>query len=466
MGGVSACGAAPDLNRPWHTATPRNPAAAAQAATAPTATPPPAAAESEAASQLAAPAGAVTIAVDAENPPFMYADADGKAAGLYPKLLTAVFERMGVPVTVAAYPWKRALEMSEKGEVGVGGIYKNEKRLQIYDYSEPIYAEKILLYTPKGKSFDFNSVDDLQGKQIGILTGWSYGDEFDQAKEAGVFTVQEVSSDKDNLEKLLLGRVDAVAAIEAGASQIIEEKGYGDRFEVLPNPLVINDTYLVFSKGVQQLPLLGQFNQTLAEMKQDGTYAAITGQAPPATEATVSVPAGTKTVKLATLEWPPYVGSDMAGYGFTSEVVAAAFKQAGYNVTVNFLPWERVLQETEDGNYDAGYPAYYSDERAQKYLLSEPFAEGYTGFYKRKADNISYSTLEDLKDYRIGVVQGYVNSPEFDAADYLLKEEAIDEPTNLNKLLAGRIDLTVADRLVGQYIINTTLPEAKTNWSF
>jgi ABC-type amino acid transport substrate-binding protein len=165
-------------------------------------------------------------------------------------------------------------------------------------------------------------------------------------------------------------------------------------------------------------------------------------------------------IKLATLDWPPYVGQGLPQYGFTTAIISEAFKRAGYEVKVEFMPWARVLQDTEAGKYDAAFPEYYSDERAAAFFMSDPFASGPLGFYKRKADKITYTKLEDLKPYRIGVVRGYINTPEFDAADYLQKDEANSDEQNLQKLFAGRIDLIVIDKFVAQYLIETSVPEA------
>lgn len=218
---------------------------------------------------------AIEIAVDQSNPPFMYEDKNGQAAGLYPILLRAVFERMGVQAQVNPYPWKRALDMGEKGQVGVGGIYKNTRRLQIFDYSEVLYSEKIVLYVRTGQAFQFSKIQDLQGKTIGTLTGWSYGDEFDLARERGGFVVEEVGSDDENFKKLLLGRLDCIAVIELGAAEIILKEHYDEQIEELPVPLAVNDTYLVFAKNSPQAELLKNFNAILRAMKLDGSYVAL-----------------------------------------------------------------------------------------------------------------------------------------------------------------------------------------------
>ncbi len=217
------------------------------------------------------------IAVDSGNAPFMY-EKDHQAAGLYPLLMQEAFKQMGVAATIKAYPWKRALDMGSKGQVGIGGIYKTEQRLQTFDYSAPLFSEKLLIYVKKGNSFEFNKIDDLKGKTLGVLSGWSYGDAFDQAKAQGLFKTEEVSTDSTNFEKLLLGRLDGVVAIELTAQQIIREKQYADQIEALTTPLATNDTYLVFAKSAQQTALLEKFNVTLEGMRQDGTYDALVEQ--------------------------------------------------------------------------------------------------------------------------------------------------------------------------------------------
>jgi polar amino acid transport system substrate-binding protein len=171
-------------------------------------------------------------------------------------------------------------------------------------------------------------------------------------------------------------------------------------------------------------------------------------------------------IRLATLDWPPYVGENLPQKGFTTAIVSEAFKRAGYEVKIDFLPWTRALQQADEGNYDAVYPEYYSDERDKTFMFSEQFASGPLGFYKRKADPISYTKLEDLKTYRIGIVLGYINTPEFDAASYLQKETATSDEQNIRKLLAGRIDLIVIDKYVAQYLIKNSITEATGKLEF
>ena len=147
-----------------------------------------------------------------------------------------------------------------------------------------------------------------------------------------------------------------------------------------------------------------------------------------------------KTVSLATTDWEPYVGQNLKNYGFVSEIIAEAFKRAGYRVEYVFMPPKRVMKLVETGEYVAGYPAYYSAERTDRFFYSDPFAHSAVGFYKRKDVEIPYGNLRDLASFKIGVCLGFAYPHVFETADYLKKEVAKNEILNLRKLIQKRID--------------------------
>lgn len=215
----------------------------------------------------------VEIAVDEANPPFMYKDCNtGNAVGLYPELVRAVFREIGINAQILPMPWKRTLLMGKMGKMGIAGIYKNHDRLLIFDYSDAIFDEKICIYTNKNKLFNYNELSDLNGMRIGVINGWSYGDDFDKSKEDGSFFVEGNSSDELNFKKLELGRLDCLLAIQQSGDSIIEKLNLQNDIVKLKNPVVINPTYIVFAKKTNQQELIHKFNDVVNQMKQDGSY--------------------------------------------------------------------------------------------------------------------------------------------------------------------------------------------------
>ncbi|WP_252274220.1 substrate-binding periplasmic protein [Pseudomonas subflava] len=209
------------------------------------------------------------VALDNANPPFMYRQ-DGRAMGLYPRLLEAVFARIGEPLSLRPMPWKRALRRGAAGQMGIGGIYKNAARLEVFDYSAPIFEERLLLYVQRGRAFAFARTEDLHGKRIGVIRGWSYTEAFDQAARAGRIDAEEGGSDEANLRKLASGRLDAVVAIELAGQRLLAEPGL-ENLQALPRPLSTNATHLVFARQAGKRELLQRFDAALEAMRRDGS---------------------------------------------------------------------------------------------------------------------------------------------------------------------------------------------------
>lgn len=160
-----------------------------------------------------------------------------------------------------------------------------------------------------------------------------------------------------------------------------------------------------------------------------------------------------KKVKLATVEWPPFTVKNSADQGLSTKIVKEIFKTQGVEVEVYFMPWSRVMKSVKEGEYDAAYPAYYAEERKKFYDFSESFYASPVHLTTTVDSNIKSTILEELKNYKIGIVNGYVNSPEFDKADFLNKKKANSDKKNMVKLFGKRLDMIVIDKNCGEYLL-------------
>lgn len=170
-----------------------------------------------------------------------------------------------------------------------------------------------------------------------------------------------------------------------------------------------------------------------------------------------------KSVKFTSLDWPPFSGGTLPDQGVFIGVVRDALAKQGYKVEVTFLPWKRAVETaTNDASY-AGLLPIYPDDLTPGFFGSTVVMDSPLGFAERAEKPLVWSTLDDLKGRRLGVVMGYSNTPEFDAAvaDKRLKtDEAGDDLTNLRKLAAGRVDAAVVDLYVLDHLLDSS-PELK-----
>ena len=72
----------------------------------------------------------LTVAVDANAPPFMYQEHD-KIDGLYPLLVSAVCDRAGMACGLRALAWRRAMFELDRSAMAAAGIYKTASRAQL-----------------------------------------------------------------------------------------------------------------------------------------------------------------------------------------------------------------------------------------------------------------------------------------------------------------------------------------------
>ena len=165
-----------------------------------------------------------------------------------------------------------------------------------------------------------------------------------------------------------------------------------------------------------------------------------------------------KTISFAAIEWPPYTSVAFEDKGLLADIASKAFEKMGYQVSIQFMSWARVMNEVKEGRIDAAIGAYFSEERANDFYYSDPIYASPLVFCQRKDVSIQYTNLRDLAGYRIGVVRGYVNSAEFDAAEFLTKDPVNTDALNLKKLLKKRVDLIVIDAMTATHILRTTMP--------
>ncbi len=170
-----------------------------------------------------------------------------------------------------------------------------------------------------------------------------------------------------------------------------------------------------------------------------------------------------KQLKLATLDWPPYIDKDGCRQGWVMQSTIALLHHLGYGATVTFYPWARAVKQVESGKADILFPEYFIDPQAPSdvyqgtrrldhLVLSDSFGWGPIAFIKRKDHQLANAAdLSALSNEWIGVVRGYQNTPEFDRLMDLGSfkiVEALNDFNNLKLLLNRRVNLIVGDPLV------------------
>lgn len=201
------------------------------------------------------------------------------------KLLAALERELDVVFELRMYPWPRAERYALEGGGLIFGLPKTADRLNTLRYSDAASHRNLWLVTRSDATFNFNTLEDLRGKTLGIVRGYSYGEEFDNARGKRVFrTDEDISSRGTRLTRLMLKRVDAVLLfqpstqspreiemeIEAFMAPRLRAIGAAANagYKVLPKPLSTDSRQFFAIARVKDDGIIDRINTALARIQQ------------------------------------------------------------------------------------------------------------------------------------------------------------------------------------------------------
>jgi polar amino acid transport system substrate-binding protein len=142
--------------------------------------------------------------------------------------------------------------------------------------------------------------------------------------------------------------------------------------------------------------------------------------------------------------WAPY--SDKHGQGISTNIIKAAFNEAGIVVTIQVRGYARVLQDVKAGTLDAGYNVTRQKNTEQEFIFgAEPIFQANAYWYFLNTDNEAYGSLNQIPEgYRVGGIIDYEYGDAYELQRYKLKEVRVPRQAQLIKMLQqGRIDAAV-----------------------
>lgn len=160
-----------------------------------------------------------------------------------------------------------------------------------------------------------------------------------------------------------------------------------------------------------------------------------------------------QSLRLMANTSPPYADQQLPQGGLALELLEHIFASTGVKPTISIENWSRALEGARLGVYDGLATAWYSDERAQDLLYSEPYLRSNLIILKRHDDPRPYTDLRQLAGARLGVRADYaypVDLTEIPGV-VLVRENHLIQ--NLLNLLNGRVDFVIGDqRTVNQQL--------------
>lgn len=222
-------------------------------------------------SSLLAQEGPLKVGMSGQYYPFTFVEQD-QLKGFDVDVMKAIGEEMGLEVQFETANFSGLMGMLESGRIDTvaNQITITEERKKAYIFSEPYVYDGAQVVTKKGNT-EIRGVEDLKGKTVAVNLGSNFEDLLKELPYADQINIKTYES---NLERdTALGRVDAFVMDRVSASQVIKEKPLplelaGPTFSQITNAYPFRDTEAGRA-------LRDQVNQALANLRDDGTLAAI-----------------------------------------------------------------------------------------------------------------------------------------------------------------------------------------------
>jgi len=169
------------------------------------------------------------------------------------------------------------------------------------------------------------------------------------------------------------------------------------------------------------------------------------------------------TIVIGNGEWPPFISQHIKNYGAVCHIITEAFALENVQVIYKWAPWKRAFIQTRRGEYDATAGWMMTPERKENFYYSDSILKSQKVFFHLKSFPFDWNKITDLKDLRIGTVQGYTYGPEFDQAiedKIVTVQETTAEIYNFRKLMIARLDIYPQELEIGyEHIIREFPPD-------
>jgi polar amino acid transport system substrate-binding protein len=199
-------------------------------------------------------------------------------AGCDSRVVTEAFSNIGYTVVYDFFPWARAYHLAETGEWDGTLEWADtpEHRSAFYISSEPLSDQEWVFFFRKDRPFQWESLDDLNGKIVGITSGYVYSDAFKALIDKGNITFEEASTDEANFKKILSGRIDVFPMERNVGIHLIKSTlpvEDQDKIVYYPKPFHEFYPYLLMSKtNPLNANRMEQFNTSLHNLKNSEKY--------------------------------------------------------------------------------------------------------------------------------------------------------------------------------------------------
>jgi polar amino acid transport system substrate-binding protein len=174
----------------------------------------------------------------------------------------------------------------------------------------------------------------------------------------------------------------------------------------------------------------------------------------------LAVSAQTAQLRMVSTAWSPFT-NEPGQPRFALDLVEAGLGRIGVETTTTIVAAAEFTTSLLSDKFDGSAAAWKDAERERTLIFSQPYLENRLILVARRGGDVSAASLADLKGKRIAIVEGYSYGTAIDQSGATVVRSRSEEDS-LKLLLDSKVDYTLMDELVVQYIVHNYADEART----
>jgi polar amino acid transport system substrate-binding protein len=168
----------------------------------------------------------------------------------------------------------------------------------------------------------------------------------------------------------------------------------------------------------------------------------------------------TAQLRLVSTAWSPFT-NEAGQPRFALDLVEAGLGRIGVKTSTTIVDASQFTSALVSGPFDGSAAAWKDAEREKALVFSQPYLENRLMLVARSGGDVSAATVADLKGKRIAIVEGYAYGEAIDQSGATVVRSRSEEDS-LRLLLDSKVDYTLMDELVIQFIVRHYADEART----
>lgn len=217
------------------------------------------------------------IATEGAYPPFNYLDEEGKPQGFEIDLANALCERLEANCEIVVQEWDGIIPglLSQKYDAVIASLYITDERRERIAFSDKYYQVPARFVVPTSSTLE-TPPEGMRGAVVGTQRATSF-ERFMRDEYPGI-DLRVYATMEEAILDLSSGRLDAIMGDVVALSQSFLDKPQGEGFE-FRGPEFTGEEWFGYGAGVgvrkEQQYLADAFSAAIKEIREDGTYAAI-----------------------------------------------------------------------------------------------------------------------------------------------------------------------------------------------